>query len=344
MSGPHWQREQQQQQQLARSNGEAASRLSQTNPRAPRTERLAARAKHRRTRTKHRVLSILVLLLGVGGLLLTAIANARWPNSVSGPAMSSALAAQERGGDYSRFSHASQRHASLACDSCHRRAGNSARPDWPGHKDCTGCHLDQFVTPGVPMCAICHANVNEREAPLKSFPENFKESFNVKFDHAQHMREGTRPREGCAFCHDRPLRRGAALSIPAGLLNAHGKCYTCHTPESKTLNGREMASCATCHERARYAQTSTNARAFRASFSHAAHGPRQRLGCADCHNLSAGMPQSRQVSAPLTVEHFSSGRAMSCMSCHNGRRAFGGDLDFKSCRRCHTGQSFRMTG
>jgi c(7)-type cytochrome triheme protein len=289
---------------------------------------------------QRRALSLAVLLLGCVGFFTTIIANARWPGIYIGPEMT----AQERDRDYSSFSHSSQRHASLACSDCHHRNDNAARPAWPGHKDCTGCHLDQFVTPNIGMCVICHTDVNGREAPLKNFPENFKESFNVEFDHAQHMTERARPREGCAFCHDRPLRRGVALSIPAGLLNAHGKCYTCHTPGSQAFNGREMASCGACHDRARYAPTGTNARAFRASFSHAAHGPRQRLGCTDCHNLSAGLPQSGQVSAPATAQHFNTGRAMSCMSCHNGKRAFGGDLDFKDCRRCHTGPTFRMAG
>jgi c(7)-type cytochrome triheme protein len=294
----------------------------------------------RSSQGKRRVLSLFVLLLGGVAFFTNIIANARWPNIFIGPGM----VTQERDRDYSSFSHGSQRHASLDCAACHHRVDNAARPAWPGHKDCTGCHLDQFVTPSIPMCVICHTDVNGREAPLKNFPENFKESFNARFDHAQHMREGARPGEGCAFCHDRPLRRGVALNIPSGLLNAHGKCYTCHTPGSQTFNGREMASCGACHERARYAPTGTNARAFRASFSHAAHGPRQRLGCTDCHNLLAGLPQSRQVTSPATAEHFNNGRAMSCMSCHNGKRAFGGDLNFKDCRRCHTGPTFRMGG
>jgi hypothetical protein len=29
------------------------------------------------------------------------------------------------------------------------------------------------------------------------------------------------------------------------------------------------------------------------------------------------------------------------MTCHNNRRAFGGD-DFADCKRCHTGQTFRF--
>src|SRR5260370_6456317 len=62
--------------------------------------------------------------------------------------------------DYSKFLHASQRHASVACSSCHHRPDNSATPGFPGHKDCTGCHLTQFTTPTLPICAICHVNAN----------------------------------------------------------------------------------------------------------------------------------------------------------------------------------------
>ncbi len=244
--------------------------------------------------------------------------------------------------DYSNFKHSSQRHASLACTACHDRAGdNSATPRFPGHKACTGCHLAQFVTPNVPMCVICHADVNSSNPPLKSFPVKFKESFNVKFDHAQHMNGSARPQSGCAACHSRLGGRAAALGISAGIA-AHNQCYTCHTPSSKSSTGREIASCGVCHDEKAFSRTPTNARAFRAAFSHAKHGSGQRLGCADCHQLSAGLPQSRQVSSPSAVEHFPATRGMSCLTCHNGKRSFGGDLAFRDCRRCHTAASFRM--
>ena len=73
----------------------------------------------------------------------------------------------------------------------------------------------------------------------------------------------------------------------------------------------------------------------------AGDGARQRLGCSDCHNYAAGLAQRRQVSSPRPQEHFPAGNN-TCATCHNGRRSFGGDLDFKDCRRCHTGSSFRM--
>ncbi len=243
--------------------------------------------------------------------------------------------------DYSNFKHSSQRHASLACTSCHVRSDNSATPRFPGHKACTGCHLAQFVTPNVPMCVICHSDVNSSNPPLKNFPTRFNESFNVKFDHAQHMSGTARPPSGCSACHSRMGGRAAALGIPAGIA-AHNQCYSCHTPSSKSQSGREIASCGVCHDQRGYSRTTTNARAFRFAFSHAKHGAAQRLACADCHLLNAGALQSRQVSSPAATEHFPSTRGKTCLTCHNGRRSFGGDLAFKDCRRCHTSASFKM--
>ena len=239
--------------------------------------------------------------------------------------------------DYSKFLHTSQRHAAAACSSCHHRNDNSARPGFPGHKDCTSCHLSQFTNANVSMCSICHTNVSGSNPPLKAFPDKFKESFNMKFDHAQHMTGAARPKTGCTSCHASPLRRGAGLSIPSNLA-AHDQCYSCHTPNSQA-NGRDLASCGVCHDQKPYGKTSTDAAAFRLAFSHAQHSGRQRLSCADCHNYTAGLPQKRQVSSPRPLEHFPTGNN-TCATCHNGKRAFGGDLDFKDCRRCHIGQSF----
>jgi len=239
--------------------------------------------------------------------------------------------------DYSKFLHTSSKHSSLGCANCHHRNDNSARPNLPGHKDCTGCHLTQFTTPNIPMCSICHQDVNGNDPPRKAFPDRFNESFNVKFDHAQHMTGEAKPKSGCVACHSASLRRGAALSIPTGI-GAHSGCYVCHTPGAQA-NGRDLASCGVCHTTNSYARTSTDSQAYRVGFSHAQH-TRQRLNCSACHNYTAGLPQRRQVSSPRAQEHFPTG-GNSCATCHNGRRSFGGDLDFKNCRRCHTGSNFR---
>ncbi len=283
-----------------------------------------------------RHLSLAVLLVACFGLLAALALN----NRVRAVTALTHSPAQTADMDYSTFSHTSGRHASLQCASCHRRGDNSPQPNFPGHKSCTGCHLAQFVSSNPAsnaMCAICHTNLNEARPPLKGFPK--LASFNAMFDHAQHGQGDARPPAGCASCHT-PLRRGtAALSIPAGLA-AHTECYTCHTPNA-SANGRDIGSCSTCHEQGRLVRASTSARAFGASFSHAEHGLRQRLSCADCHRARSGVAPLQQITAPQTSQHFARSRAQSCLTCHNGRRAFG-DANFNDCRKCHKGQSFQM--
>ena len=244
--------------------------------------------------------------------------------------------------DYSNFKHTSGRHASLGCTSCHNRAGESGgTPRLPGHKACIDCHSNQFLTPNVPMCSICHTDVNSSNPPLKGFPTKFRESFNAKFDHAQHNVGAGRPPNGCTDCHNRLGGRAAGVSIPVSI-SAHNQCYTCHTPSSKSSSGREIASCGVCHRVGGYSRTTTSARAFRMAFSHAKHGNAQKLSCADCHRLTAGLPQSRQVSSPAASQHFPATRGLTCLTCHNGKQSFGGEATFKDCRRCHTAASFRM--
>jgi c(7)-type cytochrome triheme protein len=295
----------------------------------------------RRSKGVRRTLALALIVASVAALVAVSVFNRRAAASVA-PGANTTLEPQQQqmsGVDFSKFLHNSPRHASLACASCHRRdASNSTRPELPGHKACTDCHLPQFVTANVPMCAICHTDLNSQNPPVKGFPSI--RSFNAKFDHAQHNTGAARPANGCVACHTPAARRSVAMTIPAGF-NAHAQCYTCHKPDSQA-NGRDIASCGVCHSlNARFFRTSTNARAFRASFSHATHGARQRLGCADCHNLRAGLPQSRQVTTPSVAQHFNTARGQSCMTCHNGRRAFG-DADFNDCKRCHKAQTFRM--
>lgn len=240
--------------------------------------------------------------------------------------------------NWGTFSHSSRSHSGINCNSCHQRTDNFITPRFPGHSACINCHLTQFVTPQTQMCLICHSNVQTSAAPLKAFPAKFNERFNMKFDHVAHNRGAGRPANGCVACH-KPLRGGVALSIPVGI-RAHSQCYSCHTP-NRFVGGRDLGSCSMCHAQANYRRTSTNAAAFQASFSHADHGARQRLNCSDCHSLAAGAPQGRQVSSPVVAQHFSSTRAMKCMSCHNDKPTFG-DRDFANCKLCHTKATFSM--
>ncbi|HAF16330.1 MAG TPA: hypothetical protein DCK93_01565 [Blastocatellia bacterium] len=233
--------------------------------------------------------------------------------------------------DYGKFQHNSQNHSRLPCLLCHRRESNSPipkRPGGSGHLPCAGCHAQQFASSESPICTICHTDV--KSGALKSFPR--LQGFRMKFDHSLHLKMGG---ISCATCH-RPSRGGVAMSIPVGF-NAHATCYRCHTPRAQA-NGRDISSCGTCHQLGGYSRTPEFSQAFRVSFSHAKH---QKVTCNECHQVRAGMPQRRQITAPEPLNHHATGRAQSCMTCHDGKRAFGGD-DFTVCKRCHTGTAWHF--
>lgn len=233
--------------------------------------------------------------------------------------------------DYSKFLHNSRNHARLPCLLCHRRESNSPRPQLPGRSDhapCAGCHAQQFSNSDSPICTICHTDV--KSGAVKSFPR--LKSFRMTFDHSRHVNiEGV----SCATCH-RPARGGVALSIPSGF-NAHATCYRCHTPRAQS-GGRDISSCRTCHQLGGYRRTPEYAAAFRVGFNHAKH---QKLTCNECHQVRAGMPQRRQVTSPAPLNHHARPGSESCMTCHDGKRAFGGD-DFSVCKRCHTGTRWQF--
>jgi c(7)-type cytochrome triheme protein len=304
----------------------------------------------RSSRAKSRLTLLAVPLLILFCLLVVVVVSRRvfavtTPEKLFGA--TATLAAQ----DYYKFSHSSPgAHAILTarsnCASCHRRNDNQLESRFPLHKDCMGCHLSQFTarisTSSVnPICTICHDKdeLNASNTRTKKFPG--LRSFTAEFDHAQHMQgnELARPAGGCAACHI-STRRGIAQSIPAGS-GAHETCYQCHSPGRQASN---FSSCGSCHGPGSYSPTPTAARAYRINFSHADHGPRQRLTCESCHSvMRRGLPQGRQVSSIVPSQHFANPRAQSCMTCHNGRRAFS-DTDTRNCRRCHEGPGFRMRG
>ncbi len=233
-------------------------------------------------------------------------------------------------GNYSNFQHSTSYHARLPCALCHRRQNNAAQPILPGssnHAPCSGCHQKQFADSSNAICTICHTNPSN--GTLKSFPR--LKSFNMTFNHSQHR--GT----SCNTCH-KPSRGGVALSIPVGF-SAHNTCFQCHGPDAKS-NERDISSCGTCHQLGRYARPLQTARAFRVGFSHASHNRDEGLNCNVCHRVLAGRSQN-EVTAPQLLNHHASPRSFSCMSCHNGTRAFGGD-DFSACKRCHQGSTWRF--
>ena len=227
--------------------------------------------------------------------------------------------------NYSQFKHDNRDHARLPCLLCHRRETNSAQPTLPGkasHAPCTGCHAQQFADPANEICTICHTDA--QSGKVKAFPP--LRSFGSRFDHALHA--GAK----CVSCH-RPMNRGVALTIPIGI-KAHNTCFECHTPKAK-VNGRDISSCGVCHGPGPLVRTPTQRVAYRRGFSHARHDNSESLACVACHRVR------KEVTAPIALNHHAPARGFSCMTCHNGKKAFGGD-DFSVCTRCHKGSTWRF--
>ena len=236
--------------------------------------------------------------------------------------------------DYSKFQHTSAYHARLPCLLCHRRETNSPQPKLPGsnsHLPCAGCHAQQFANAASPICTICHTDA--QSGKLKAFPR--LSGFGLKFDHARHLEMGS---VSCRTCHS-PARSGVSMRIPVGF-SAHVTCYRCHGPQSKS-GDRDISSCGVCHVPGPYARPHETAAAFRVGFSHAKHEGREKLSCTGCHRVRAGVSLWVQVSAPEPLNHHASPKAFSCMSCHDGKRTFGGD-DFSVCKRCHQGTTWHF--
>jgi c(7)-type cytochrome triheme protein len=241
---------------------------------------------------------------------------------------------QQTTGDFSKFSHTNPQHSRLPCLLCHRRDTNAIVPVRSlGHSPCIGCHAQQFNNPQSNICMICHTTVGASKPPLKPFPS--LQSFNVRFDHATHARNPA----SCATCHKPAGRSAVALSIPANF-GAHATCFQCHAPRAQA-GGYDISSCDTCHQIGGFARTSAWSRAYTSTpFSHSAH-TRKGLSCAACHTLRAGTALAQQVSAPVPLQHHAPAGTRSCASCHDNRRAFGGD-DFNDCTRCHRGNAWHF--
>ncbi len=228
--------------------------------------------------------------------------------------------------DFSNFEHANPMHERLPCSLCHVRTTNTTEPKLPGHLPCSGCHVEQFEDKKGAMCAICHTDAET--GAMKSFPG--LKSFSASFDHGQHTKQ-----TNCATCH-KPSRRGVAMSIPSRA-TAHSKCFECHTFD-KQIGEMEIGSCETCHTAGRPPRAVTeSARAFSLPFSHANH----RINCTECHTVRTGSGRGNQVAALVPKMHFPPKGVQSCATCHNNKRAFGGD-DFKDCKRCHKGKDFQF--
>ena len=226
--------------------------------------------------------------------------------------------------DNAKFDHA--KHNQIKCDQCHVRRVDAIKPVLPGHRACIGCHIKEFTSTQFAICANCHEGITAIEPKLVDFPE--RQTFGTEFSHKTHATYVSgEKRADCSSCH---AVAGARATFPA-----HRECYVCHKAPEQVKAGEKVggASCSVCHTPTGDKRSPTAmSKAYNYRFTHQVHAQREGISCNECHKVLG--EATTQVSLPQLKEHRGVG-FQACGSCHNGKRAFGGELANSACIRCH---------
>lgn len=275
-----------------------------------------------------RALKQVVVVLAVLAIVLSASpaftrkseATDSLPNIEASVEAASFSAAQGK----AKFDHA--KHNQLKCDQCHVRRADAVKPVVPGHSACISCHIKEFTSTQFAICANCHQGITAVQPPVLAFPE--RQSFGVEFSHKTHATYVSgEKRADCSSCH---AVNGARTTFPA-----HRECYVCHKAPDQLKAGERLggASCGECHTTSGDKKPpSAMSKAYSFRFTHQVHSQREGIACTECHKVLG--ESAAQVSLPQLREHRGAAFG-SCSGCHNGRRAFSGEIGFNACARCH---------
>jgi hypothetical protein len=150
-------------------------------------------------------LFLLVLVLAIGTVNTTAQTRRR-----KGVAIQPTQQRVPSVAKYSAFLHSSDKHKSLACNSCHKVptvwTAKRAFPDvadFPNHDACVRCHRQQFFTrqafagAGPAICTVCHVRAAPREDGRFAFGKpnvtgqaikaRDERQFKIEFPHDKHQ-------------------------------------------------------------------------------------------------------------------------------------------------------------
>jgi c(7)-type cytochrome triheme protein len=269
------------------------------------------------------VLAVVALVLFVFSSVTRKSEAAGWPPNILASVEAASLSAPQ---GKTKFDHA--KHNQLKCDQCHVRKADAVKPVLPGHGACISCHIKEFTSTQFAICSNCHEGITALQPPVVAFPE--RQTFGVEFSHKTHATYvGGEKRADCSSCH---AVAGARTTFPA-----HRECYVCHKAPDQVKSGEKVggASCGECHTTSGDKKPhSAMSNAYNFRFTHQVHSQREGIACAECHNVLENQ-SGAQVSLPQLKEHRAASYMKNCGACHNGRRAFGGELGDNACIRCH---------
>ncbi len=238
-------------------------------------------------------------------------------------------------------------HVSVACDDCHRRAGEDGKVGFHAQgiafARCADCHDDVHGRAFLAGrdCGACHDERGFRADALRA----------GGFDHARDAGfalAGAHAKVPCAGCHaeDRRAAEQAAQRHPGS--SAPRDCAGCHEdPHAGALG----SGCASCHSTATFAAAGKGSRfehardtKFPLDALHAklacgacheglAFSARGR-DCADCHATAAAFLAGDAGGARATPDPHAS--AARCRDCHVANVAAPTLLDYeRACLGCH---------
>jgi len=148
---------------------------------------------------------VIFCLIAVAAVATITVAQTRRRSRPASPQAPRGSAAK-----YSAFLHLSEKHKSLACNSCHKipTPWNAKRDfpdvaDFPDHDACVRCHRQQFFTgqafsgTGPTICTVCHLRAAPREearfafgkpnAANQSAKAKDQRQFTIEFPHDKHQ-------------------------------------------------------------------------------------------------------------------------------------------------------------
>lgn len=291
-------------------------------------------------------------------VLVSDVASAQRPRRRA-PARSRPIT-RPAGTDYSKFSHATQKHQG-ACNTCHEvPTGNWKKArgfpdvaDYPGHDACVSCHRPQFFKGAKPpLCSVCHTKVSPRDDVRFAFRNpNSQHQFLIEFPHDKHQDVIAQLKT--------PVMQSVSLRVWAHARSAvfqtsqakslrYNNCEICHVPRATAptvpLSGwpdsfvpdaasfksvpSDHASCFNCHWKAQQPSSEN---------------------CAGCHKLTKPFsPNDAPERLSMKFRHARDQHVAECTTCHINitksatLRGLKPDVPITSCTECHNKDGLRQ--
>lgn len=231
-----------------------------------------------------------------------------------------------------RFKHESSaypltgKHATVACDACHRASRLALPLDAAGkrlalwkplaHGECSDCHADPHRGQLGAGCAKCHVT------------DDFARIDRDRFDHdtTRYALRGRHRSVACARCHDAKTAWG-----PRPRFDTCGACHRDAHAGTARLEGKAV-DCAACHGTEGF-KPSTYTAAMHATAAYPLVGKHAAVPCARCHEKVDGAAAAELGSARVRLRPKSG----ACADCHKDAHA--GQLanrpDRGACESCH---------